>query len=352
MAVEVNISDDNRPDDLDLLLQSPHGPSVIVLSEVGGSQPVQNVNLTIDDAAPGSLPNDGPLGTGSFKPTNHDGGDPDDFPSPAPAGPYVATLGELEGYPVDGFWQLFLVDDSDDGGNAGSLTPGIRIANRNRANVQLDPSPASGAEGSGSLPVEVNRVVAGGLGSVEYTVTPGSASAGVDFQPSTGTARFARGQTRTTVDVPLVADATDEPDEFFVFTVHGATGDAFIATSEQRQNITIADDDRPAVQIVRSARQRPLRPRAVFVVVRAVEGHRVTASGRITIPGASSVVLTRASTLTRAGRTRLKLKIPRRGLSALRAALEGRRRAVANLSVEVRDASGVTRKRVRIPLSR
>jgi Calx-beta domain len=51
--------------------------------------------------------------------------------------------------------------------------------------------------------------------TVSYTTVDQSATAGTDFQPTTGTLTFAPGTTRQTISVPLVGDATGEPDETF-----------------------------------------------------------------------------------------------------------------------------------------
>lgn len=44
------------PDDIDMLLVSPMGQKVVIMSDVGGSTDVNNVAVTLDDAAASALP--------------------------------------------------------------------------------------------------------------------------------------------------------------------------------------------------------------------------------------------------------------------------------------------------------
>ena len=44
------------PDDVDMLLVSPTGRKMIIMSDTIGGQPDVNVNITLDDGADGRLP--------------------------------------------------------------------------------------------------------------------------------------------------------------------------------------------------------------------------------------------------------------------------------------------------------
>jgi subtilisin-like proprotein convertase family protein len=140
------------PDDVDLLLVSPGGRSVVVMSDVGGSGAVTNVDLILDDNVVGSLPDNGPLVSGTFKPTNIGTGD--SFPSPAPASPPSGeTLAALDGINPNGTWSLYAVDDAS--GNTGSITGGWSLAiltSTLACGVNLSPSiqtfPITGGSGS------------------------------------------------------------------------------------------------------------------------------------------------------------------------------------------------------------
>ncbi|MBC7911037.1 MAG: VCBS repeat-containing protein [Pyrinomonadaceae bacterium] len=109
------------PDDVDLLLVAPGGRRVVLMSDVGGTVPVTNLSLIFSDTAATSLPDEGTLASGTFKPTNVGSGDA--FPAPAPQGaPSGTTLSALNGIAPNGTWSLYLVDDN--GTNAGSISGG------------------------------------------------------------------------------------------------------------------------------------------------------------------------------------------------------------------------------------
>ena len=110
-----------NPDDLDFLLVGPGGENVVIMSDVGGSTPFAG-DLTLDDVAAESLPDDDLLTGGFFKPTNIGGGDI--FrDAPVPAG--GSDLSIFNGTLTDGIWSLYAVDDL--GTNVGSLAGGWEI---------------------------------------------------------------------------------------------------------------------------------------------------------------------------------------------------------------------------------
>ena len=120
------------PDDIDVLLVSPSGRKMIIMSDAGGLNAVSNVTITLDDAAATAIPDSAALSTGSFRPGNYLTVQ-DTFAAPAPAGPYLtpqtggsATLtsaftGAVGGDP-NGTWSLYVVDDAS--GDLGSFAGG------------------------------------------------------------------------------------------------------------------------------------------------------------------------------------------------------------------------------------
>ncbi|MFL6241306.1 MAG: beta strand repeat-containing protein [Actinomycetes bacterium] len=113
------------PDDVDVLLVSPNGTTLKLMSDAGGLTGISNVNLTLDDAAASLLPDSSTIASGTYKPTDYEAGDL--FPSPAPSGPYgapapvgTATLASFAGGSANGTWSLYLVDDS--AGLSGSIS--------------------------------------------------------------------------------------------------------------------------------------------------------------------------------------------------------------------------------------
>lgn len=122
----------SSPDDVDILLVSPSGRAVVLMSDVGGGNAVSNLNLSIDDTATTLLPDSGPLISGTYRPSNYEPGD--EFPAPAPSGaPMGATLASLNGTPANGTWRLFVVDDA--GNNVGDIAGGWNILIGNSASV-------------------------------------------------------------------------------------------------------------------------------------------------------------------------------------------------------------------------
>src|SRR5262249_27679506 len=104
------------PDDLDVLLVSPQGRSVMLLSQAGGGNDVTNLDLTFEDGAGSVLPDEAPLVSGTWRPSNY--GTNTIMPAPAPAPPYGSALSSFSGINPNGTWQLFIADHypSDDGG--------------------------------------------------------------------------------------------------------------------------------------------------------------------------------------------------------------------------------------------
>lgn len=105
------------PDDVDVLLVSPAGTKLVLMSDVGGNHSVSNITLTFADAALASLPDSGPLVSGTYRPTDYE---PNDlFVSPAPEGPLAPNLAAYNGEDPNGSWRLFVSDDS--AGDRGSI---------------------------------------------------------------------------------------------------------------------------------------------------------------------------------------------------------------------------------------
>src|SRR6185503_17392795 len=117
VTVTLNNLSHTFPDDVDILLVGPGGQNAVILSDVGGGTAVSGVTLTLDDAAASSLPDAGPLVTGTFKPTN--AGPGETFPAPAPATSGGSALSVFNGTDPNGVWSLYISDDT--GGDSGSL---------------------------------------------------------------------------------------------------------------------------------------------------------------------------------------------------------------------------------------
>jgi subtilisin-like proprotein convertase family protein len=128
ITATINNFNHTFPDDVDVLLVSPTGRSMIIMSDSGSSTVATNLNITLDDDAAAALPDGTGIASGTFKPSNF-GTVQDPFPAPAPAGPYLtpapggtdtltsAFTGGVGGDP-NGTWSLYVVDDANvDTGN-------------------------------------------------------------------------------------------------------------------------------------------------------------------------------------------------------------------------------------------
>jgi subtilisin-like proprotein convertase family protein len=98
--------------DLDILLSTSAGSRALVMSDVGALVGATDVDLTLDDEAGASLPNDR-LSSGTFRPTDL-GLIADTFAAPAPAPNGIVALSTFDGADPNGTWQLWVVDDRDD----------------------------------------------------------------------------------------------------------------------------------------------------------------------------------------------------------------------------------------------
>jgi subtilisin-like proprotein convertase family protein len=135
-SVSINGFNHSWPDDVDIVLVSPTGQSVILMSDVGGSTDAVNLNYTFNDAAASLMADNALNPSGSYRPTNFGTGD--NWPAPGPGGaPTATTLSTFTGN-LNGTWNLYVVDDL--GGDAGSLTGGWSISFNTPAPVIFTPN--------------------------------------------------------------------------------------------------------------------------------------------------------------------------------------------------------------------
>jgi subtilisin-like proprotein convertase family protein len=99
-----------NPDDLDVLLVSPTGTGIMLMSDVGGSTDVSPVVITFDHDAASGVPDSGPLTQGRFRPTDIDTGADDAVVSPAPEH-RNGQLTDLRATDPNGVWSLYVLDD-------------------------------------------------------------------------------------------------------------------------------------------------------------------------------------------------------------------------------------------------
>ncbi|HYG92764.1 MAG TPA: hypothetical protein VD859_04180 [Nocardioides sp.] len=119
--VNLNGVQQGFPTDLDILLVSPSGTAVMLVSDACGTEQVSNATWVIDDEAERQLPDvpaiDGSCGgLNAWKPTDWEQGPAEEMPAPAPAPTefypwYGRTLSAFNGENPNGTWQLFIHDD-------------------------------------------------------------------------------------------------------------------------------------------------------------------------------------------------------------------------------------------------
>ncbi len=106
------------PDDVEIIVSSPGGQSVTLMSDAGGGTDVLNATLAFSDCALRIVPTGSQIVSGRFRPSNYGGADA--IPVPGPDDP-ATTLAVFNGGTVNGTWNLFVSDDAggDSGGIAG-----------------------------------------------------------------------------------------------------------------------------------------------------------------------------------------------------------------------------------------
>jgi hypothetical protein len=194
-SIRVKLKDfrHTKPADVDIALVAPPVPNdeifggvsnLIIMSDVGGTDDITGIDITIDDAAPTILSFGGNFGsnipTGTYKPTNYGPNDP--FPAPAPAffgNPQPAgsdTLKLFKGSEPNGQWRLYVVDDSNsDVGSLDGWELEITSAPPCQAVTCPDNIQRDNTAGQCGKQVEFPRAaISGACGKVTYSKEPGT----------------------------------------------------------------------------------------------------------------------------------------------------------------------------------
>lgn len=119
-SVTLNGVTHTYPDDLDILLQSPTGTNVILMSDAGGDPNISGNTYTFMDDSP-AMSDAGINNSGMYRPTNY--GTPDDWPTAPGPGSFTQATPTLAlfGGDLNGDWDLLIRDDANiDGGQVGS----------------------------------------------------------------------------------------------------------------------------------------------------------------------------------------------------------------------------------------
>lgn len=111
--------------------------------------------------------------------------------------------------------------------------------------VKLNSATYSASESNAGLAVIVTRNGgSNGTITVNYATSDGTATAGQDYTATSGTLTFNNGETGKLITIPLIDDASDEPDETFNITLSNPTGGATLANPSSAV-LTVTDNDNP-----------------------------------------------------------------------------------------------------------
>ncbi|HWS72453.1 MAG TPA: Calx-beta domain-containing protein [Thermoanaerobaculia bacterium] len=113
--------------------------------------------------------------------------------------------------------------------------------------IQFNPQTYTVAENGGSTTLTVVRDVGPDSATVDYTTTPGTATAGSDYTTASGILTFAPGELSKTFNVPILDDTTVEPSEQFTATLSNPSADATIGAANPA-TVTITDFEPGALQ--------------------------------------------------------------------------------------------------------
>ncbi len=124
LNVYINGLSHTFPDDIDILLVSPAGHKITIMSDCGGGNNLSNASLVFDDSATLYLPDANTILSGRYKPVNYISSDFYIAPGPgwvsSPVSVSSTKLSSLSGTNANGEWKLYVTDDSP--GNSGSFS--------------------------------------------------------------------------------------------------------------------------------------------------------------------------------------------------------------------------------------
>jgi hypothetical protein len=109
--------------------------------------------------------------------------------------------------------------------------------------VGVDATAITAGEGAGAARVTVTRRNPTGGVSVQYSTANGSAVAGTDYEPTSGTLDFAPGEVAKTISIPLTDNTTDQPNRSFELDLSLPPGAPALLALNPKTTVTIADDD-------------------------------------------------------------------------------------------------------------
>ncbi len=324
-----------RPQDLDLLLVGPRGQKLVLMSDSCGTVETRFHNWHWDDEGVGPMPSAVSCGFPApfYWPTNSEGGG-DNWPSPAPPGPYAVRLSAFDLTDPNGDWRLFVNDDSS--GAIGFTLDrfGLDISTRPKARVAFSERAVELAEGTNrSLTLRRLAATEPGAGAVRVSSRPMTATSGSDFTPVSTIVDFAAGETEKTVRIDALTDAARESPETFAVAIDAPQGDAATGTPSTvavtipgqrsgRGGLSVGDRTAPVLSSFRASPRRFRRRKGTSLTLALSEPASVRFDVQRMLAGRR--VEGRCRKLARANRSRRRCtRLSRRG-SMTRARPAGR----------------------------
>lgn len=147
-SVTINGVNHDWADDLDIVLVSPNGTPVVLMSDAGSFFEIFNADITFSDDATEPLPEEDEIFSGTYLPTNY--GATDDFPAPGPGtlNQPNPSLSMFSG-DVNGEWKLYILDDFI--GFGGSVS-GWSITFTSQTTASWSPAESLFMDAAGTVP--------------------------------------------------------------------------------------------------------------------------------------------------------------------------------------------------------
>ena len=208
--------------DASVILLGPDGLYVTLFSD-GPASSVAGSSFVMDDNGDTYFPSSGTSASGNLRPWDPYGSTiiGDDTSEPG------YSMVEFGGLQANGAWRLYAEDQGF--GDSGSIASWkVTVTSIDCTdNIGLASTAVAASESDGTVQVVVTRTGGKeGNASVNYATSAGSATAGGDFTPVSGTVTFAAGEMVKTIAVPVLADGLNEGDETFQLVLSGVSGNA------------------------------------------------------------------------------------------------------------------------------
>jgi subtilisin-like proprotein convertase family protein len=262
------------PDDIDILLEGPAGQRILLMSDAGGSPDLVNVDLTFDDAATASLPDETLIAAGTYKPTNYGAGDI--FYAPAPAAPYGSALADFTGTNPNGTWSLYVIDDA--GGDSGSIASGWSLSISTGANSPPSISHINNISVNEDTSSSALAFTVGDVETPAASLTVSGNSSNPTLVPVANLVFGGSEANRTVVVTPAA-------NQFGTSTITLTVSDGITTTSDSFLVTVISVNDLPTISTIpaQSILKNTSTPAIGFTV-----GDVETAAGSLTLSAASS----------------------------------------------------------------